>query len=66
MTRFGAALNQVTVTADKTFHYTDVNFILLGFMLETIYAQDLADILQEQVFTPFKMIHTGFTAPTGQ
>jgi len=58
-----AALNQVTVTADKTFHYTDVNFILLGFMLETIYAQDLADILQEQVFTPFKMIHTGFTAP---
>ena len=58
-----SALNQVTVTADKTFHYTDVNFILLGFMLETIYSQDLADILEEQVFTPFKMTHTGFTAP---
>ena len=57
------ALNHLTVTADKTFHYTDVNFILLGFMLEAIYGQDLADILQEQVFDPFKMAHTGFTAP---
>ena len=57
------ALNHLTVTADKTFHYTDVNFILLGFMLENLYGQDLADILQDQIFTPFQMPHTGFTAP---
>ncbi|GAB2023437.1 serine hydrolase domain-containing protein [Pseudolactococcus yaeyamensis] len=57
------ALNQVSVTMAKTFHYTDVNFILLGFMLEAIYGQDLADILQEQVFKPFKMSRTGFIAP---
>ncbi|CCK20144.1 serine hydrolase domain-containing protein [Pseudolactococcus laudensis] len=58
-----AALNQVTVTSDKTFHYTDVNFILLGFMLEAIYGQDLADILQDRVFKPFNMHHTSFVAP---
>ncbi|MDD3015849.1 MAG: serine hydrolase [Lactococcus chungangensis] len=58
-----AALNQVTVTSDKTFHYTDVNFILLGFMLEEIYGQDLADILQDRVFKPFNMHHTSFVAP---
>ena len=58
-----AALNQVTVTSDNTFHYTDVNFILLGFMLEAIYGQDLADILQDRVFKPFNMHHTSFVAP---
>lgn len=58
-----AALNQVTVTSDKTFNYTDVNFILLGFMLEEIYGQDLADILQDRVFKPFNMHHTSFVAP---
>lgn len=58
-----AALNHVTVSSDKSFHYSDVNFILLGFMLETLYHQDLADILAAQVFKPFKMSHTGFVAP---
>ncbi|GAX47063.1 serine hydrolase domain-containing protein [Pseudolactococcus reticulitermitis] len=62
-TELREALNHVTVTADKSFHYSDVNFILLGFMLEAIYHQDLADILQVQVFTPFNMQHTGFVAP---
>jgi CubicO group peptidase (beta-lactamase class C family) len=57
------ALNHVTVRPDKPFHYSDVNFILLGFMLETIFQQDLAAILEAQVFKPFKMTQTGFVAP---
>ncbi|MDR1606308.1 MAG: beta-lactamase family protein [Streptococcaceae bacterium] len=58
-----AALNRVTITSDKSFHYSDVNFILLGFMLEAIYGQDLADVIQMRVLTPFKMSQTGFVAP---
>ena len=57
------ALNRVDASLDKVFHYSDVNFILLGFMLETMYQKDLAAILQDQVFKPFNMTHTGFTAP---
>lgn len=57
------ALNQVDASLEKVFHYSDVNFILLGFMLETIYQQDLSDILKAQVFKPFNMIQTGFVAP---
>ncbi|GFH41467.1 serine hydrolase [Lactococcus hodotermopsidis] len=57
------ALNQVKITDDKSFHYSDVNFILLGFMLETIFQQDLDVILQTQVFQPFGMTRTSFTAP---
>ena len=32
-------------------------------MLEAIYGQDLADILQDRVFKPFNMHHTSFVAP---
>ena len=58
-----AALNRVDASSAKVFHYSDVNFILLGFMLETMYQKDLANILQDQVFKPFNMTHTGFVAP---
>ncbi|GFH40606.1 serine hydrolase domain-containing protein [Lactococcus insecticola] len=56
-----AALNQVNVTSDKSFHYSDVNFILLGFMLETIFSQSLDVILSERIFVPFGMTHTSFS-----
>lgn len=57
------SLNHVDASLDKVFYYSDVNFILLGFMLETIYQQELSDILQAQVFKPFNMTQTGFIAP---
>ncbi|MCJ1977512.1 serine hydrolase domain-containing protein [Lactococcus paracarnosus] len=57
------ALNQVKATSEKVFHYSDVNFILLGFMLETLYGQSLSDILKSEIFLPFGMSHTGFVAP---
>ncbi|EHJ52071.1 serine hydrolase domain-containing protein [Streptococcus macacae] len=54
------AIHQVTVKADKSFHYTDINFILLGFLLEKIYGQSLNHILQEHVFDLFGMVKTSF------
>ncbi|AXQ77955.1 class A beta-lactamase-related serine hydrolase [Streptococcus chenjunshii] len=54
------AVNRIALTADKRFKYTDINFLLLGFMLEKIYSQSLAHIFQKEVFSPFKMKQTSF------
>ena len=54
------AINQIRVTDQKDFHYTDINLILLGFMLEEIYGQSLGQIFQQQVFEPWQMKGTGF------
>jgi len=55
-----AALNHLTVLEDKTFRYTDVNFLLLGFMLEEIYGQSLDQIFQSQIFQPWGLAKTSF------
>ena len=55
-----AALNHLMVLEDKTFRYTDVNFLLLGFMLEEIYGQSLDQIFQSQIFQPWGLTETGF------
>jgi beta-lactamase len=55
-----AALNGLTVRDDKTFHYTDVNFLLLGFMLEEIYGEDLDKLFEEKIFQPWAMRKTSF------
>ena len=55
-----SALNHLTVLEDKTFRYTDVNFLLLGFMLEEIYGQSLDQIFQSQIFQPWGLTETGF------
>lgn len=54
------AINQIQVTDQKAFHYTDLNLLLLGFMLEEIYGQSLDEILQEQIFNPWQMKRTSF------
>lgn len=54
------ALNHLKVLEDKTFRYTDVNFLLLGFMLEEIYGQSLDQIFQSQIFQPWGLAETGF------
>lgn len=54
------AINQITVGEDKSFLYTDINFLLLGFLLEEIFGQSLAEIFQERVFVPWKMNQTSF------
>lgn len=54
------AIHHLPVTKDKSFRYTDINLILLGFMLEELYAQPLSAILEQEIFTPWKMTRTSF------
>ena len=44
----------------RAFLYSDVHFLLLGFILENYFEKSLDQILQEQVFDPWKMKETQF------
>ena len=44
----------------RAFLYSDVHFLLLGFLLENYFEKDLDQILQEQVLVPWKMKETQF------
>ena len=44
----------------RAFLYSDVHFLLLGFLLENYFEKNLDQILQEQVFDPWKMKETQF------
>lgn len=54
------AINQIQVTEDKRFLYTDINFLLLGFMLEEVTKQALPDLFVKYVFRPMEMDETSF------
>lgn len=55
------ALNHLTQKENKNFYYTDVNFLLLGFMLEELFSESLDQIFDKTIFTPFGMYHTSFS-----
>lgn len=55
-----SAIQRIKVTENKDFHYTDINFILLGFMLEEYYGKSLDQIFFQQVFKKWGMSHTQF------
>ena len=44
----------------RAFLYSDVHFLLLGFILENYFGKGLDQILQEQVLNPWKMKETQF------
>ena len=44
----------------RAFLYSDVHFLLLGFILENYFGKSLDQILQEQVLNPWKMKETQF------
>ena len=44
----------------RAFLYSDVHFLLLGFLLENYFKKNLDQILQEQVLDPWKMKETQF------
>ena len=46
--------------SQPTFLYSDVHFLLLGFLLEKIFEQDLNQIIEEQVLEPWGMKETMF------
>lgn len=54
------AINQIQVTEEKNFLYTDINFILLGFLIEELYGQDLATVFETEIFRPWQMTATTF------
>ncbi|GAB2025736.1 serine hydrolase domain-containing protein [Lactovum odontotermitis] len=54
------AMNQLEVSSDRAFKYTDVNFILLGFMLEQLEGQSLAEIFQKRIFERWQMTETSY------
>lgn len=59
------AMNHLQVKADKSFHYTDVNFLLLGFMLEEMLGDSLDQLFEKQIFQPFGMTETHFGPQPG-
>ena len=46
--------------SQPAFLYSDVHFLLLGFLLEKIFDQDLDQIIEEQVLEPWGMKETKF------
>ena len=55
-----AAINAIKVKTDKPFLYTDINFILLGLMLEKLSGQTLDKLFDSEIFQPFGMSETRF------
>lgn len=48
----------------KEFHYSDLNFIALGFLLRKLYDADLNQIFAAQVATPLDLKNTLFSHPS--
>ena len=54
------AIDHIEVTENKSCHYTDINFILLGFMLEKLYEKSLDEVFKAEVFEKWNMSETSF------
>ncbi|WP_155997814.1 serine hydrolase domain-containing protein [Streptococcus ruminantium] len=54
------AILQIKVTDDRHFFYTDLNFLLLGFLLEELTDESLDKLFQRHIFQPFGMMQTSF------
>ncbi|NHI67516.1 serine hydrolase domain-containing protein [Lactococcus formosensis] len=54
------AIDHIEVTENKSCHYTDINFILLGFMLEKLYEKSLDEVFKAEVFEKWSMSETSF------
>lgn len=44
----------------KGYHYSDMNYMLLGFILEKLYGKTLAEIIRERILIPMEMTRTYF------
>lgn len=54
------AILQIKVTDDKRFFYTDINFLLLGFLMEELTGKTLEILCEKEIFQPFGMQETCF------
>lgn len=54
------AILAIKVMDDKSFLYTDLNFLLLGFLLEEMLGDSLEQLIRRNVLEPFGMSQTSF------
>ena len=54
------AILNIRVTDNKDFLYTDLNFLLLGFLLEELSGDSLDQLIRRDVLEPFGMSQTSF------
>lgn len=54
------AILEIGLKEDHSFHYTDLNVILLGFLLEEYYGAPLDQLFEEKIFGPWGMTHTSY------
>lgn len=59
------AILNIGVTEDKSFFYTDINFLLLGFLLEEMLGDSLDQLIKRHILEPFGMSQTSY-GPVGQ
>jgi CubicO group peptidase (beta-lactamase class C family) len=45
------------------FRYGNSDYVLLGYIIETVTGQSYAEALQERIFTPFELNNTGYPDP---
>lgn len=55
-----ACAQQVTHAPGTFFRYSDVNYILLGLLVEQVSGQSLDQFAQQRIFGPLAMQHTGY------
>ncbi|MGQ7596090.1 serine hydrolase domain-containing protein [Streptococcus suis] len=54
------AILKIRVTEDKSFFYTDINFLLLGFLLEEMLGDSLDQLIKRRILEPFGMSQTSY------
>jgi CubicO group peptidase (beta-lactamase class C family) len=55
------ACQQVVTNPPGTlFRYSDINYVLLGLLVQQVSGQPLNEFAQQRIFTPLKMVDTGF------
>lgn len=52
-------------TPGKSWEYSNSGYILLGDLIETISGQSYASFIQDHIFTPLGMAHSGYAQNTG-
>ena len=50
-------------TPGSSFIYSDINFIMLGELVEKVSGETLDSYTQQHIFTPLKMLHTRYVPP---
>ena len=63
-TAFAMAMAQTPINPPGSrFVYSDINFEVLGFLVEKVSGESLADFADKNIFTPLGMRHTRFLPP---